>query len=152
MIHSQKANILSVNSSEKINLENNNQGESADKNETKQEYKIELNEIEEVGSKKTAGVNEDINYDDEVENLLKTKKTKLQNKFEGLVNKFNNLGDINIYKLVEKYSKERINLSQQDDESEDIQNDKNEIKKQKRIFLNQRGCKIYICSFFFLLF
>ena len=152
MIHSQKANILSVNSSEKINLENNNQGESADKNETKQEYKIELNEIEEVGSKKTAGVNEDINYDDEVENLLKTKKTKLQNKFEGLVNKFNNLGDINIYKLVEKYSKERINLSQQDDESEDIQNDKNEKKKQKRIFLNQRGCKIYICSFFFLLF
>ena len=74
MIHSQKGNILSINSSEKINLENNNQIEDTDKNETKRENKIDLNEIEEVGSNKTADVEEDINYDDEISNLLKTKK------------------------------------------------------------------------------
>ena len=152
MIHTQEGNILSINSSEKINIENNIQGESKDKNETKQEKKLDPNEIEEVPSNKPAHVDEVINYNEEVSILLRKKKVGLQKKFEGLVNKFKTSGDIGINELVENYHYEYKNLPQQDDEFEENQNDKNEIKNQKKIFLNKRGCKIYIWAFLFLVF
>ena len=84
--------------------------------------------------------------------LYQNKKEKLQNKFGGLFNKYNDFGKIKVYEVINKYYKKEDteSLVQKIPEAElDIHK---EIIKKKLTFFKERSCKIYIFGFLFLTF
>ena len=127
-----------VNTKEFKNQDDSQYQMGVDVNEDKKEQALQISQTkpeEKKNTKNSLGEDEETEkYFDENETLLKTKKTKLGNKFEEIKKKFDSWGNINIYDIIIKEKEE--SFSNEIDNKNDSKNKENikKIKNKKCIY------------------